>query len=117
MKLHALVRAISDGDLIQAREWVADSKRCRLVWESLERPVELNDRELTIAAALVELLAARDGAVAPLWTASIGGQTELMILDPGLDEMPRSFERAKASCPEPLRKRNLLALPEFLQIA
>ena len=34
-----------------------------------------------------------------------------------LEEMPRSFARAKSEGPEPLRKRNLLALPDFLDVA
>jgi hypothetical protein len=40
-----------------------------------------------------------------------------LILDPGLDQMPRSFAHAKAAGPEPLRRRNLIALPDFLDVA
>jgi hypothetical protein len=86
-------------------------------WHALPRPNDFNAREMIVAAALVELFARRADEMPPAWTADIGGEEEPVLLDPGLDEMPRSFERAKVSGPEPLRKRNLLALPDFLDVA
>jgi hypothetical protein len=47
----------------------------------------------------------------------VGSEREPFILDPGLDQMPRSLALAKAAGPEPLRKRNLFALPDFLDVA
>jgi hypothetical protein len=72
---------------------------------------------MSVAAAILELLSARSGAEPPPWTATIGASHEPVILDPGLENMPRSFARAKSDGPEPLRKRNLLALPDFLDVA
>ena len=83
----------------------------------LQCPHGLAGRGLTVAAALVELLADRAGEKPPRWTHSVGAEREPLVLDPGLEEMPRSFARAKAFGPEPLRKRNLLALPDFLDVA
>jgi hypothetical protein len=117
MDLHRLVKAVLAGDLLTARQWVADAQRSRVPWHSLPRPNDFNGREMSVAAALIELFARRAGEMPPVWTEEIGGVEEPVLLDPGLDEMPRSFERAKISGPEPLRRRNLLALPDFLDLA
>jgi hypothetical protein len=117
MDLANLVRSILAGDLLAARQWVADAQRAQLEWEQLERPRGLDEREMTVAAGMAELLARRAGATPPPWTVAIGARREPLVLDPGLEQMPRSFARAKASAPEPLRKRNLIALPDFLNVA
>jgi hypothetical protein len=117
MDLLELVRALLDGDLLSARQFVADAHRSRLDWERLEQPRNVSARELAVAAGVLELLASRAGATAPAWTKAVGAVDETVVLDPGLEKMPRSFARAKAAGPEPLRRRNLIALPDFLDVA
>lgn len=117
MEVRHLVESILAGDLLSAREWVADAKRQRLNWEALPYPKDLRGRGMTIAAGVIELLAGRAGENPPPWTEAIGAEPDPVVLDPGLEEMPRSFARAKTSAPEPLRKRNLVALPGFLDVA
>lgn len=117
MDLRSLVQAIVSGDLLAARQWVADARRIGVEWEKIECPDGLGEREMAVAAAMAELLAARADARPPSWTAAVGAQRDVVILDPGLERMPRSFARAKAYGPEPLRKRNLFALPDFLDVA
>ena len=117
MELLELVRALLAGDLLTARQCVADAQRAQVVWERLEQPSGLNEREMSIAAGIVELLASRNGATPPPWTKTIGAVRELLILDPGLENMPRSFAQAKMAGPEPLRRRNLIASPGFLDVA
>ena len=117
MGIPDLVRAILAGDLLTARQWVADARRARLQWAHVARPDGLNERELAVAAAMVELLAARTGATPPSWTALVGPLQDPLVLDPGLEEMPRSFAHAKIHAPESLRSRNLVALPDFLDVA
>src|SRR5438067_1892406 len=114
MELRDLVNAILAGDLLTARQWVADARHTGVKWENVQCPRGFTGQEMTVAAGLVELLADRAGERPPRWTTSVGGELEPLVLDPGLDEMPRSLARAKASGPEPLRKRNLVALPDFL---
>lgn len=116
MELRDLVRAILSGDLLAARQWVADTNRAGVHWESFERPAGLDEREMTVAAGVAELLAARAGSLPPSWTAAIGPRREALLLGPGLEHMPRTFERAKTSGPEPFRKRNLVAPPDFLDV-
>lgn len=117
MDLADVVRALMDGNLLTAREFAADVHRSHMQWDSLERPVGLSERELSVAAAIVELLAWRNDSRPPSWTADVGAAPELMVLDPGLEQMPRSFARAKEAGPESLRKRNLIAPPDFLHVA
>jgi hypothetical protein len=116
MDLNDVVRAVLAGDLLTARQWVADAKRSELNWAGLPEPTQANDLELTVAAALAELFAERFGATPPEWTSRVGAQSELMVLDPGLQDMPRSFAHAKAHSPTAFRKRNLVALPNFLNV-
>ena len=117
MEIRDLVNAVLTGDLLTARQWVTDARRDRLHWETLPCPRDFNGREITVAAGLIEMLAHRAGENPPAWTEAIDAEREPLVLDPGLEQMPRSFAHAKASGPEPLRKRNLLALPDFLDVA
>ena len=117
MEVEELVRAILAGDLIAARQIVADAHRMHIVWQRVEQPLGLTDRELAVAAGITELLAARAGGQPPSWTQAVGASREMVVLDPGLEQMPRSFARAKSSGPEPLRRRNIIALPDFLAVA
>jgi hypothetical protein len=116
MDLRDLVRAILSADLLTARQWVADAQRSGVSWETLAKPSGLTEREITVAAGLAELLATRAGAAPPAWTESIGSSDEILFLDPGLQDMPRTLAHAKAEGPEPFRRRNLIASPDFLSI-
>ena len=117
MDVPELVHALLTGDLLTARQCVADAQRTRLQWQQLEQPRGLSDREMSVAAGIVELLASRTGGTPPPWTKTVGAVPEPLVLDPGLEQMPRSFARAKTAGPEPLRRRNLIALPDFLDVA
>jgi hypothetical protein len=117
MDVPELVHALLAGDLLTARQCVADARRTHFRWEHLEHPQGLSEREMSVAAGIVELLASRAGDPPPPWTKSVGALREPLILDPGLEQMPRSFARAKSSGPESLRKRNLIAMPDFLDVA
>jgi hypothetical protein len=117
MDLRELVYALLNGDLLAARQWVADARRAGVDWQQVHRPQGLNEREITVAAAFAELLAERSGSLPPAWTAAIGGANEALILDPGLEQMPRSLARARSDGPAPLRRRNLVAPPDFLEVA
>jgi hypothetical protein len=117
MDIRDLVRALLAGDLLTARQFAADVQRAEVHWESVEKPAGLTDRDLSIAAGLIELLALRNGATPPLWTKAVGPVKDRLVLDPGLEQMPRSFARATTAGPEPLRRRNIVVLPDFLDVA
>ena len=117
MDLRDLVEAILAGDLLTARQWVADAYRSGVDWRTFDLPEGLKPPALVVAAAIVELLADRAGMPPPVWTATVGASGEPLVLDPGLEQMPRSFEFAQTDGPSPLRRRNLIALPDFLHVA
>jgi hypothetical protein len=117
MDIRSLVRALLAGDLLTARQCVADAHRMKVQWNQVEQPPDLTELEMSVAAGLIELLASRNGATPPPWTRTVGGVRERLVLDPGLELMPRSFARACTSGPEPLRRRNLVASPDFLEVA
>lgn len=117
MDIRELVDALLAGDLLTARQFVADAQRMHVQWDRVEQPLDLAEREMSVAAGVIELLASRSGVVPPPWTKTVGALRELLVIDPGLEEMPRSFARARTSGPEPLRRRNIVALPGFLDVA
>lgn len=117
MELRELVDAALAGDLLRARQWVADARRDNVEWRSIEFPKGMDERSLAVGAALLELFADRAGANAPSWTADVGSLDNVVVLDPGLETMRRSFAFAKEHGPASLLKRNLVALPDFLHVA
>jgi hypothetical protein len=117
MDIRDLVHALLRGDLLAARQYVADARRMRIQWDRVEQPRDLTEQQMSVAAGLIELLASRAGTTPPIWTKSVGPVRELLVLDPGLDQMPRSFARARTAGPEPLRTRNMVAPPDFLDVA
>lgn len=117
MDLSELVEAVLCGDLLRARQWVADARRNDIQWESIAFPKEMDQQSLAITAALLELFAGRAGGTPPPWTKSVGAVDDLLVLDPGLETMRRSFAYAREYGPAPLLKRNLVALPDFLDVA
>jgi len=116
MDLRDLVRALLSGDLLTARQWVADARRARIQWDHFAMPAGLDEREMTVAAGVAELLADRAGSPPPAWTAAVGSREEVLLLDPGLELMPRTLAWAKTNGPESFRKRNLVASPDFLDV-
>ncbi len=117
MELRDLVEAILAGELLRARQWVADARREGIDWEAVGWLADVDDRALVVGAAVAELLAARAGSRPPSWTSTVGAHQEPIVLDPGLESMPRSFAYAKSHGPAPFRNRNLIVLPDFLDVA
>ncbi|HWS73467.1 MAG TPA: hypothetical protein VN605_15255 [Thermoanaerobaculia bacterium] len=111
-----LVRALIAGDLLSARQWVADARRTDFRGQTLARPSGLTPLELSVAAGMAELLALRWGVTAPPWTVDVGGSDQPVFLDPGLETMPRTFAHVKEEGPTPLLSRNLFATADFLDV-
>lgn len=117
MDLRDLVKALLSYDAIAARQWIADARRARFAWSRVEEPAGLSHVERAVAAAVVELQANRSGEPPPAWTADIGALSTPLLLVRAASEMPRLRRTCERDGPEPLRRRNLLAPPEFLTIA
>jgi hypothetical protein len=117
MNLGDLVRYLLGNDVLAARQWVADAGRFRLSWTSLPRPEGLDLVGLVVAAGVVELLASRAGQAPPAWTGGIGAAPAPVLLVRAAARLPRLRRLCEEEGPEPLRRRGVLAPPEFLTAA
>jgi hypothetical protein len=117
MDFNELITALVDGDMLTARQWVADATRARIVWVDVVRPQDLSPEELAIAAGIAELLASRSGEPPPAWTADVLPAPEPVYLVRAARHFPRLRQLCEQEGPEPLRRRRVLAPPEFLTAA
>src|SRR5688500_9264033 len=117
MRLEDLVDALLRYDHLTARQWVADAGREHLEWRRVPVPTGLDAIGLAVAAGVAELLASRAGQAPPVWTAAVPGVDEPLFLVRAAARMPRLRASCETEGPEPLRKRRLLAPPDFLTAA
>ncbi len=117
MDLHSLVAALLRHDALTARQLVADAARRGTHWSDVAAPIGLNETELAVAAAVVELLAERAGQTGPAWSACVAAAPEPIYLVKAALSMPRLRRLCEEEGPEPLRKRRIMAPPEFLTYA
>jgi len=82
-----------------------------------ERPSGLDTVDLAIAAGVVELLASRWHQAVPEWTRDVPGVGEPFLLVKAAAYLPRLRRSCEEEGPEPLRRRGLLAPPDFLTAA
>ena len=115
MAIEVLIKSILNGRPLDARQWVADAQRAGVRFDRMPRPQLRDSVELALAAGVTELLASRVHQAAPSWTSEIGQLPEPFYVGK-LAKMPRSAEEARCNGPEPLRRRNVFASPNFLSI-
>ena len=117
MDLHDLVRVLLQRDALAARQWVADAARESILWSDVPLPVGFSQLELAVAAGVVELLASRADQRPPPWTTTIDEAPHPVYLVRAAETMPRLRRACETEGPEPLRRRQIYAPPEFLTIA
>jgi hypothetical protein len=78
------------------------------------QPSSMEERHWGVAAALLELLALRTGQQPPGWTALVGGLREPFFMVAEAETLRNTRIMCEQESPEPLRKRKLLAPPQFL---
>jgi hypothetical protein len=117
VELNDLVRALLAHDTLAARQWVSDAGREGISWTLLPRPVGLDAVAMAVAAGLAEMLAARAGQAPPVWTKEVAAAPEPVFLVRASEHMPRLRRLCEEEGPEPLRRRRLLAPPDFLTAA
>lgn len=110
--LAEVVSAILNDEGLVPRQWVMDCAREGVRWDVLKSPSELTGDELSIAASLVELMAERAGVSSPSWTSKVPALREPLYLVPAC--MKRSRAVAEKEGPEPLRRRRIYAMPDYL---
>ena len=112
-----LVRAILAEHDLEARQLTLDLSDLTQRFSTVAKPDTQNHEELVLAAALVELFAARRNEVAPDWTAQIGGLDKPRYLLGDPTRYPRFYARCVRESPEPLKRRNLIAPNDYLSFA
>ena len=117
MELRDLVRALLSYDTLAARQWVADAARAEIDWTAVQRPADLDPTGMAVAAGIVETLAKRAGQRTAAWTGDVPAAPERVFLVRAAQNMPRLRRMCEEEGPEPLRRRRLLAPPDFLTAA
>ena len=112
--IEALAAAALRRDSLQVRSLAQELVRSTPRFSEIPRPTIRDARVLAIAAGLVELFALRAGQPPPAWTSEIGPSPEPCFLLEAAHKMKRLRRLCQTESPEPLRKRNLYAPPEYL---
>lgn len=115
--IEQLAAAALNGESLLLRSLTQDLLREQPHLSVYPKPQAQDVRLLAIAAALVELLAARLQQAPPPWTNEIGPLPEPIYLLKAAMHMKRLRALCETEAPEPLRKRGLYAPPNFLEFA
>ena len=117
MDLRDLVAALITRDPLTARQWVADAARAKFDWARAAKPDGLDPLALAVAAAIVEMMVEREHREPPSWTAAVPAAPRRLSLVAAAEFLPRLRRLCEEDGPEPLRRRGLLAPPDFLSAA
>jgi hypothetical protein len=112
-----LINALLSYDALTARQWLAEAERSGFTWSEIPPLSGLDPTASALAAGVIELLASRAGETPPAWTAKIPPAPKRIFLVRAAETMPRLRALCEREGPEPLRRRGLLAPPEFLTVA
>jgi len=114
--IEEMAEALLRRDALHLRLLVQIWKREDPNVAELPCPATRDPRVLTAAAALAELLALQLAQTPPVWTKSVGGLSQPFFVM-SLGEKPGfTRELCLAEAPEPFRRRNIFAPPNFLTI-
>lgn len=116
-RIEELAMAVLERDELRARSIVQDIHREGIDLARYPHPEGAKQHLLTMAAALLELLAERQGIRAPAWTQAAGAFAEPFYTLKSALTMPRLRARWEAESPAPLKQRNIYSLGQFLTFA
>lgn len=116
-RIDQIADAVLQRDNLRLRGLVQELMKSNVDWSSIARPLTGDLRLLAMAASLTELLAERQNQTPPAWTEQVGPLEEPFFLLRSADTMKRLRTLCETQSPEPLRKRNLYAPPNFLTFA
>ena len=96
MEIRDLVKALLAYDAIAARQWIADCERAKVAWSNIPMPENVSAEELSLAAAVAELMAERSGSPAPKWTRDISANARGVFLVRAAKNMRGNYVKRKA---------------------
>ena len=111
-----LTLALLRGDDLTARQGVKDAARAGFSWSQAPAPDFKGPRGRAAYAAVVELLASRAGQAPPTWTGSVGDAPAPLFLVRAAKRSKALRSESRNSTPEPLKKRNVFALRDYLDV-
>jgi hypothetical protein len=114
--LFNMATAALSGDALLTRSYAQDLDRQRPKLSEALPPQSTDMRLLAVAAALIELFAARWHQPNPDWTTIVGALPQPVYLVQSARTMKRLRALCEQQAPEPLRKRNLFAPPNYLEL-
>ena len=114
--LHQLAQAILDGDALQARAWAQEFYRHPELLTAATPPPSTDANILALSAGLVELFAQRLDQRSPGWTQLVGPVPNPIYLLQAAHHMKHLRVLCEQQSPEPLRRRQLFAPPNYLEM-
>ncbi len=120
MRLEDLVRFILSENDLAARQWIKDFKRTEKFnnINSFEYPEEFDKDEISlcVAAGIIEMLAERFNQKPPEWTFNVKECSNEIVLCKYINKSEKLKTLCKLKGPESLKKRNILAYPDYLNV-
>jgi len=116
MNPRELVEAALQGDDLSVRQLVKDAARGGFSWSLAPAPAFEDPLWRAVYASLVELLASRSGQTPPGWTRQVGAAPRPVYLVRAAERSNALRRESLRGTPEPLRKRNVFALPDYLDV-
>jgi hypothetical protein len=117
ISIQDLAQALLARDDFQLRLLVQAWQREQPELSAIAAPSSDDARLLSAAAALVELLALRAGQPPPTWTHAVGPLSEPFFALAWAERPGFTRDLCLAESPEPLKRRNIFAPPNFLMMA
>ena len=114
--LEGIAKAALERDSLQLRELVLELLHEHPDLSQVAPIPRATPQEHAVAAAILELLASRRGQNAPAWTTQATNSDPVFLVR-AAETMPRLRELCQTESPEPLRKRQFYAPPNFLEFA
>jgi hypothetical protein len=111
-----MAQALLSYEALQLRLFVQVWLREQPDLATLPQPNTVDPRLLVAAAALTELLAQRTHQQPPAWTAAIGALPEPFFVMRRAERPGFTRDLCLTESPEPLRRRNIFAPPNFLEM-
>ena len=115
--LDQIAEAALARDALRLRALVQEFLRANPSLQATPPPRSDDPRRRAVAASLVELLAQRANQAPPAWASGVPSLPEPFFLVEAASRMRHLRSLCLAESPEPLRKRGLLAPPNFLAFA
>lgn len=117
VKIEQIATAALQNESMAVRSLTQDFLRQTPILNNISKPKHVSPEILTTSAALLELFASRRQESPPSWTTEVVPLKEPRYLLKAAETMKHLRRLCEVESPLPLRKRNLYAPPNYLELA